>query len=595
MKNIIKVLILTILLMVFSVKSKALTLSTEGDGDILVTEEELDNGYSYEEKHTEVTNINNIEIKDSFISGVDEFCLCGRISGSGLMYYPYLAYYKNNELAFELNFSSYGRGIFNDLIVNDEGIIAIGNYEENDVCVIAIFEVSFDGRIKKHVKFYSDKDSYGYKILELKNEYMFIGSTYASTFEGCVNVGTKSLVVGRIDKDDFSDNYVVSFGNDSMDFHDAVSDGESIFILTTVNGLGYFYDGSRTKFLALLKMDHYCDSPEYVSLYGSEVVKTSKMFIYQEHVCFMEIERSHQVGLVSYTKNLDYLNMDIYTDYHLPSNINDFNVEVNGDDFILSLTSKYNNKLYERRIIFNSEFDEISNNEYIHRIDDVIKGFRFNNNVFLVILKNTTYEIYTSFDVIKKGDYVLINGKKAQITKEGEDTNDFFGKKKEYYEAELGDIKVRFSKEIEVELKTNIVPFSTYDKGINLSFNAKGYLNGVEIESGYQVNDAGQYLLELVSLDGKRESIYFTVGKLTIDLDEVKVIDSSASAIEVGKIIETYYDKEQKVSTSESLVVIEKNYNYVYLGLAGVMGLIIGYFLIRIKKGAKKRWWNYYY
>ncbi len=589
MKNIIKVLILTILLMVSSVKSKALTLSTEGDGDILVTEEELDNGYSYEEKHTEVTNINNIEIKDSFILGVDDFCLCGRISGSGLMYYPYLAYYKNNELAFELNFSSYGRGIFNDLIVNDEGIIAIGNYEENDVCVIAIFEVSFDGRIKKHVKFYSDKDSYGYKILELKNEYMFIGSTYASTFEGCVNVGTKALVVGRIDKDDFSDNYVVSFGNDSMDFHDAVSDGESIFILTTVNGLGYFYDGSRTKFLALLKMDHYCDSPEYVSLYGSEVVKTSKMFIYQEHVCFMEIERSHQVGLVSYTKNLDYLNMDIYTDYHLPSGINDFNVEVNGDDFILSLTSKYNNKLYERRIIFNSEFDEISNNEYIHRIDDVIKGFRFNNNVFLVILKNTTYEIYTGFDVIKKDDYVLINGKKARITKEGEDTNDFFGKKKEYYEAELGDIKVRFSKEIEVELKTNIVPFSTYDKGINLSFNAKGYLNGVEIESGYQVNDAGQYLLELVSLDGKKESIYFTVGKLTIDLDEVKVIDSSASAIEVGKIIETYYDKEQKVSTSESLVVIEKNYNYVYLGLAGVMGLIIGYFLIRIKKGAKKR------
>ena len=564
------------------------TISTEGDGDFNLSSSELEEGYRLSKVHQEVVNLSNIEIKDSEVLGIDSFVICGRVNGNGLMYYPYLAYYKDSGLVFQLSFSDYGRGYFNDLVVKDDKILVIGNYEENDVCFISIFEIDFSGRITKSIKFGSDRDSYGYKILSLNNELMFVGATYASYFCGCTNSGTKSMVVGRLSYSDFNDNYVVSFGNESMDFHDAVSDGESIFILTTVNGLGYFSDKGRTKFLALLKMDHYCDSPEYISLYGSEVVKTSKMFIYQDHVCFMEVERSHEVGLVSYSKGLDYINMDIYTDYHLPSNIYDFNVTSYKDNLILSLYSKSNNKMYERRIVFDKEFKEFFNEEYLHKIDDTFKGYKFNNNIFLSIIKNGSYEITTDAFILLRDGEIYVNGSMIQSNRSDQENSTTFGVRKEYIEGQMGDLVIKYTKEEVVPLETNIVPFSTYDCGVELNFNAKGYLNGEEIESGYEVNDAGQYLLELVSTSGERESIYFTVGKLTIDTSGIMVIDSSLEEVSVDKIHEEIHTKEQKIAMPDAIEVVQNNYNYVYMALAGLVGGGIGFLLVIKKKKGNK-------
>ena len=587
MKYISKILIVVLLSCLFcgGEFSADVVLSTYDTEDATISLEELERGYSYSNKHTEAVNLLNIEILDTEVIDAKSYAVCGRISGSGLMYYPYVAYYENNQLKFQKTFSDYGRGVFNDLIFEDDKIILFGYYENSDVCLIALFEMNLEGNVTKNVTFGADKDSYGYKVLSLQYEYMIVGATYASSFCGCTNSGTKSMVVGRVSKEDFDDNYIVSFGNESMDFHDAVSDGEAIFILATVNGLGYFSDRGRTKFLVLIKMDHYVDSPEYISLYGSEVVKTSKMFIYQDHVCFMEVEHSHQVGLVSYSKDLEFINMDIYTDHYLPNSISDFMVATFNDNFILSLYSKSNNKLYERRIIFDKDFEEIFNEEYLHKVDDSIKKYKFNNNVFFYVIKGGGYELYTDFYVKKSGDNIYINGRKCEVVKTTTDDSSNFGTKKEYYEAHLEGITVKYYKMIDVELETNIVPFSTYDTGLTLSFNARGLLNGEEVSSGYQVNDCGQYLLELFSTDGKKESIYFTVGKLTIDPSGVTVIEEEQGAINsYEKIYDEVFEKEQKIKVPNDVTVVKANYNYNYLIISCILGVLLGLLLCKGKR-----------
>ena len=554
-------------------------------GDVVLSEEEINGGYSYHKEHLEIVNLLNIEINDIEVIDSKSYVLCGRINGSGYSYYPYVAYYENNQLVFQKTFDDYGIGVFKDMLIENDKIVLIGNYDERDVSVICLFELDLDGKITKSIKFGANRDSYGYKVLSLEYEYMIVGATYASEFMGCQNQGTKSMVVGRVDKEDFSDNYLVSFGNETMDFHDAVTDNEAIFILATVNGLGYFSDRGRTKFLVLIKMDHYVDSPEYISLFGSEVVKTSKMFIYQDHVCFMEVEHSHQVGLVSYSKDLEFINMDIYTDNHLPSGISDFCVDSNNKEMALSLYSKYNNKLYERRIIFDKDFNEYFNEEFIHQIDDVVKKYKYSNHVFFYVMKNRDYKVYTDIFLKKIDDDIYINGTPATLNKEEDSNLDSYGVKKELYEATLGDISVNYYHESEVELKTNITPFSTYDKGISLEFNAKGYLNGEEIENGYKVNNEGQYLLELLSTDGKKESIYFTVGSLTIDYNNIEVIGSEKQTEATYKrISEETIEKEHKVQISDAITVTKNNYNYYYLIISLVLGSGLGLLLIRGKR-----------
>lgn len=63
----------------------------------------------------------------------------------------------------------------------------------------------------------------------------------------------------------------------------------------------------------------------------------------------------------------------------------------------------------------------------------------------------------------------------------------------------------------EVLLKTNVVNNGLYPLGYNLEFTGKAYLNDKIILNNYQLNQEGEYKLELVGNSGQRKSFYLTV------------------------------------------------------------------------------------
>ena len=182
---------------------------------------------------------------------------------------------------------------------------------------------------------------------------------------------------------------------------------------------------------------------------------------------------------------------------------------------------------------------------------------------------------------------IYINARTIEAKEAEEIDNSIYGKTNIEYVIDYNNTLITYSEEIEVKLETNIIPFSTYSQGVTLNFNAKGYLNGTEISSGTKVEEEGQYLLELLGNNNEKESIYFTVGKLSIDTNEIKIIEDFApNYLSATPISEETNFKSGKITTPITIQSINSDYNYYFLIVVGAIGIILG--IIISKKWRKK-------
>ena len=121
--------------------------------------------------------------------------------------------------------------------------------------------------------------------------------------------------------------------------------------------------------------------------------------------------------------------------------------------------------------------------------------------------------------------------------------------------------------------------------GVRLEFNAIGYLNGELIESGYEIEKEDKYLLELIGNSGEKEVIYFTVTNLVQDEFKEKVYPDYN--IEISKI---YSRNESNSTMFENNLKLEKvvvEFDYYYLLVFGIIGVLFGMIMRRKKKCLK--------
>jgi hypothetical protein len=90
------------------------------------------------------------------------------------------------------------------------------------------------------------------------------------------------------------------------------------------------------------------------------------------------------------------------------------------------------------------------------------------------------------------------------------------------------------------EAKINVVNNHSYDRNLSLDFNGVGYLNDVLIDSGYVVNDPGEYSLVVHGNGEERRVINFKVNDISL-----KPIIDDGFGFEMGKISLVKADQEQ--------------------------------------------------
>ena len=568
-------LIIKLLLCIVAFDFGGICKSNVTINDIEVLDEEFREGKNIEISYFIKTN--KVVVSECGTVNEDIYVICGKREDV-----PYFAIFEKNEVLVSRSYTEYPDGVFNDLLVDDNTITFIGNYDEDDNNKILIIKVDLNGNLISRVEFSGDRDSYGKKIVKVNdNEYMFVGETYAKEFEGVVNSGLKSLVIGKLSKDNFNNNYVVSTGNDEkIDFIDALGLSSSVYILAKISGVGYYSSGGSKEFLALIKMTNYFDAPEYIALDKNVVVETSKMFGFLDKICFIEREKSSNMGIASFSKDLDYLGMKYYKNNNVSSFIDNFYVSTDNDKLHISLIS--NKKEY--RSILDKDFNTLMNIELDN--GDILKDIIFKNGLFFSFRKNNDYIF--SYEMFIKGNEKSIFINSSSLLWENDEGGSMFGISEAKKEITYHNYNICYNYLKEVELVTNIQPFSEYDKGVELNFNSKGYLNGAEIESGYKVENEGSFLLELVASDGKKESIYFSVGSLSVDIGNVKELDDTfKEKIKLEKIQEAKYFPKNKIEISETLEVVNNKRDKFYLVASLLLGGLISSLIVFRKRKEK--------
>ena len=252
-------------------------------------------------------------------------------------------------------------------------------------------------------------------------------------------------------------------------------------------------------------------------------------------------------------RGLNYKN--IYRWYYPNNNIIFENVKHvrngNGVNFIgINITEIETEKTYfsgmiEFHNIFNfskSEYYSFPPNDFhikaITNSDDEIYFVSNSGDIYSFYgVRKKLKEEYSKNEINYQKEEVFVNGKHVYLL--GDPKGDMFG---HYEEDEVidGIIRVICTNRYYSEAKINVSNNHSYDRKLILGFNGIGYLNDTLVETGYVINDPGEYSLVVHGSAEERRVINFKVNDISI-----KPIDDDSFAFEMGEISLVKIDQEK--------------------------------------------------
>lgn len=578
MKKALLVVMVLISYCFYEVNADIFIDTLENEGNINISIEQLENGYQYVDEKVEVINLDKInDLKIEYKTN-DEFYVFGTFLVDSKTY-PYLAYYKNSSLIYEKIFNELGAGVGVDFLIDEDEVIILTNIMEKNIYNTVLAKVSNDGKIIMKKEFRGDKDTLGEKILKCDNFYSVLGETYATKLEDNENDTLFSVFQATVFKENFNQCEVNLWGNNTYSrFFDACSVGREVYILIEVCGKGYFESKYGHRFVVLMETDIQFSQPTYIS-YPVEFINEKKQMIsLNKEFCLVTQSSDYSLQFDLYSFGLTKKDSFTYFDYVLKNKIYDFMIFSNENEINIFLETIDKGKNIYRYVVYDGE-----KNLYEKDYNSINKrDFMFSQNRIINYLENGKLIQECYFQKIEKNIYV--NGKKYEPVKINEISGSY-GEKVEIYETRFSDFIIRYLEKEKVELKINIKNYGVYDMGVKLEFNAIGYLNGELIESGYEIEKEDKYLLELVGNGGEKEVIYFTVTNLVDNNYEEKVYPNFD--VEISKI---YSRNESTSSMFENKLKLEKvtvEFDYYYLIVFGIIGVLFGMLVGRKKKCLK--------
>lgn len=546
----------------------------------LVKKIDLENGYQYIDNHKEFKVDSDILIENVVYKHSDEYVVLGRSAGVA-----YIAYYKEGNMIFESKELDSINGRFVDAIFEDDKIVLLGEIRKSDkVNRILIEEYSYNGLSLRKQELYGDNDSFSKKMFKINGYYFFMGETMSKEIDGCYNDSLRSIFIGRISEMNFSDYYIVSFGNKNINtLYDAVCLNNELFLLINFTGKGYFLSGNTsTDFFSLVRFDEQLDMPLYQSLKLEKGDENSKITTDSENVLLVSIVDKNKVGISKWNRGLDKIDYFEYDVLKISDKIDRIDAFYENKCLAIITSFNDNESLVENKIILDEENNKIFDSGLSYSENKKIAFVNYNDYFFNIVylgLTSDEYEMKSETNIKIKNDNLLLNGKKIN-SKNKDKENEIFGSDEEYLEYITKDLNILISSTKTAVLKTNVKNFSVYDKGIKLEFNAIGYLNGKKIENNYEVLECGNYLLELYGASDEKESIYFIVEELTVDCENEEIRENVNFEIE-----ETLKREINNLSIANNNIdqdIIKVKNDWSYLIVAVILGIVMGIILSKV-------------
>lgn len=582
------IIILTIfLLSIVTLKTKAKEINPDESPDVIYYSEEELTRMTLLQNTLRIYNNNSINISKSIIN--DELDKIDYLLVGSKNDYPYIERVITNTVKYTLEITTFGKGeVVNGLYDGDDVIVLVNSLSKINVLTYSLLRINVDGEILNSYTFDANYKTKAYGINKYKDLFYVVGESMATNILN--NQNTQN--VGIIFVSTFSQSFIQIktniFGNlnginELIDF--VFIDSKTI-IQARFNGTGSF---KALKALVVINGNLYIDKIHYID-----------DGIYSLHVFF------DKVGLVKVIDDTDIelsvLSLMLATEKSISLNVaksqekitnvtsNKLNID-NHDFFAMVFDIPTNKRTY---IVLLNESGDVIINDYYQSTYYTDNIFTYKNNIYSFSNLNKKIEYFNYIYILRLIDDELeCNGIKYKM-----DDNQYIDYYFGYY---LVDVSYTLDYAI---IKTNLkryVPLVVsvkdnciYDINHVLTFNGDGRLNNKDIESGYVIEDEGEYVLVITGKVGDQVMISFTVRKECVDLDR-ETEEIVTPKISKNKIKETE-DKKETLSYSNIIESSNRETNasnnvdsFIYYIISFVIGIVLGIVIpkIRMKKVKK--------
>jgi len=433
---------------------------------------------------------------------------------------PFLEYYANNTLEWQVIIDNINGEVI-DFATTDYGYLLLISHQEHYFDYsIAIYEINYEGKIRRNYLFKGEKADIPYKLLFLDTHFIILAQTNSQTLDFTENNSNNlQIALIYVNYNNFNTFFITYLGNNGDDFPiDLVCIDGDYYLLAYFVGTGYFTHPYRiASFYAIVHLSHRLEyvtyqtySPNY-RFYGLANQNDQLVAICQEVqnnyvvIHFLSLER---LMIKSDKKEKLEINPTII-DYYL--------LKTNNQIFLIVRpvsTEKYAYTLLIYSSQFNTTFTtNFTANGLINYLEifDCFLNICYLENDYLKLKEI----FFLEYDEENNSVYVNYFPLYSKRISDIDETT--FGYYEELTIHHKSKITVFTDRMIYVPLTTNIVGGNVYDIGIRLYFNGVGYLNDILIPSGYEIRDSGKYLLEIYG-HNDRKIISFEVEKLSQDI-----------------------------------------------------------------------------
>ncbi|PAT01524.1 hypothetical protein CI105_06470 [Candidatus Izimaplasma bacterium ZiA1] len=339
----------------------------------------------------------------------------------------------------------------------------------------------------------------GYTITRTGNQNYsktVINSKINYTINGIINHKNNTIIYGYCvndDTDTFYDVFYTVFdasGNIINDYTNDFNKQEEIIKFYTLGNDVFFYFNQAsldyepiTESFYVVKLDNQYGVDDYIKIEG--VVESSDNDEYLIKFNFEHLG-NYDLGV---TKNLKIIDETYTIDLNNRSNFEDVKI------LVLNPVTLNNEVIYDSILIDYPGHYEIMINNATHTFDveALIEGVIANS-----IVKEPIIVTYNKGQVFLNDDLYLSG---TIIEEPG------------FYQLIVNGIN-DYQKIIEFTIKpevNGIINNTVYKEPITLDFNGEGYLNNQFIESGFYVENEGEYLLKIKGVNGYLENYYFQI------------------------------------------------------------------------------------
>lgn len=578
------IFILTIfLLSLVSFNLKAKDLETSGNPDNYSFSEEELTRMTIVQGSIRIYNNSSINFTKSIINkelNQIDYLLVGSKND-----YPYIERIKTNTTKYTLTITSFGKGeVVDGVYDGDDVIILINSLSKINVLTYSLLRINIDGEILDSYTFDANYKTKAFGLNMYNDLIYVVGESMATNIlnnqntqnVGLVFISTFSLSFIQIRTNIFGN---LNGINELIDF--VFIEGK-IIIQARFNGTGSF---KTLKALVVVNSHLYIDKIHYIddniyslhNFFGKVgLVKIVGDTDIEFSVLSLMLETLKST-LIEVTKSQEKI-------LNIKSNI----IKITDKPFFaMVIDATTNKKSYI--VIMNSNTDIIINDYYqsSYYTDNI---FSFNNTIYTFTNLNKSIEYLNYIYILRlNGDELECNGINYKV-----DQKDYIDYSFGYY-----SVDVTFTLDYAI-INTNLkryVPLNVsvkndciYDINHVLTFNGEGKLNNKPIDSGYIVEEEGEYVLIITGKVGDQVIINFTVRNECVDLNKEQIV-ITAPILSKEKIKETI---EKTVSLnygviSENQEEVKSMDSYIYYLISLVLGILVGVIIQNIKfKKVKK-------